>query len=102
MEEARPVGPSHGHYLHHRTTQTSMPLVGFEPTIPVFVRAKTVHATDGTVNAIGSKLHIMTMITILCTLRGDQLREDEVHRTCSTHERNEKYVCDNGRKQRKV
>jgi hypothetical protein len=40
--------------LHkHRTTQTqikgtqtSMPRVGFEPTIPVFGRTKTVHALD--------------------------------------------------------
>jgi hypothetical protein len=32
----------------HRTaqTQTSMSQVGFEPTIPVFERAKTVHALD--------------------------------------------------------
>jgi hypothetical protein len=28
-------------------TQTSMPRVGFEPTIPAFERAKTVHALDG-------------------------------------------------------
>jgi hypothetical protein len=27
-------------------TETSMPQVGFEPTIPVFERAKTVHALD--------------------------------------------------------
>jgi hypothetical protein len=35
------------HYLHTgQHTQTSMPQVGFEPTIPVFDRAKTVHALD--------------------------------------------------------
>jgi hypothetical protein len=27
-------------------TQTSMPRVGFEPTIPLFEREKTVHATN--------------------------------------------------------
>jgi hypothetical protein len=45
----------------HRTTktqnnhtQTSMPRVGFEPTIPVFERAKTIHALDRTATVIGS------------------------------------------------
>jgi hypothetical protein len=49
----REVGPSQGPLPTHRTTQTqnkstqtSMPGVGFEPTIPVFERAKTVHALD--------------------------------------------------------
>jgi hypothetical protein len=37
----------------HRTTQTSMPRVGFEPTIPVFERAKTVHALDRAATVIG-------------------------------------------------
>jgi hypothetical protein len=34
-------------------TQTSMPRVGFEPTIPVFERAKTVHALDCAATVIG-------------------------------------------------
>jgi hypothetical protein len=45
--------------LTHRTTQTqnkhirtSMPLAGFEPTIPVFELAKTVHALDSAATAI--------------------------------------------------
>jgi hypothetical protein len=33
-------------YTQDNTTQTSMPWVGFEPTIPAFERAKTVHALD--------------------------------------------------------
>jgi muramoyltetrapeptide carboxypeptidase LdcA involved in peptidoglycan recycling len=39
----------------HRTTQTqtSMPIVGSEPTIPVFKRAKTGHALDRTTTVIG-------------------------------------------------
>jgi hypothetical protein len=44
----------------HRTTQTqtkrkqiSMPQVGFEPMIPVFKRAKTVHALDRAATMIG-------------------------------------------------
>jgi hypothetical protein len=30
----------------NKRTQKSMPRVGFEPTTPVFERAKTVHATE--------------------------------------------------------
>jgi hypothetical protein len=37
----------------NKRTQTSMPLVGFEPTIPVFERAKTVHALDRATTVIG-------------------------------------------------
>jgi hypothetical protein len=47
----------------HRTTQTqnkckqtSMPRVGFEPTIPVFERAKTVHASDRAPTVVGKEL----------------------------------------------
>jgi hypothetical protein len=46
--------------LTHRTTQTqnkgtqtSMPRVGFEPTIPLLERAKTVHALDRAATVIG-------------------------------------------------
>jgi hypothetical protein len=50
---------SEGRYLHRTTQtqekrrQTSMPRVGFEPTIPVFERAKTFHATDRAATVIG-------------------------------------------------
>jgi hypothetical protein len=37
------------------TTQTSMPLVGFEPTVPAFERAKTVHALHRTTTILGSE-----------------------------------------------
>jgi hypothetical protein len=33
-------------YKQNKRTQTSVPLVGFEPTILVFEREKTVHALD--------------------------------------------------------
>jgi hypothetical protein len=45
----RGISPSQGRYLHteqHKHTQTSMPWMGFEPTIKAFERAKTVHALD--------------------------------------------------------
>jgi hypothetical protein len=40
---------------HRINTQTSMPLLGFQPAIPVFERAKMVHALDRTVTVIGKK-----------------------------------------------
>jgi hypothetical protein len=41
---------------HTEHTQTSIPPVGFEPTIPVLERAKTVRALDRAATAIGSRL----------------------------------------------
>jgi hypothetical protein len=55
----RGFSPSHGRYLHtehHKrriTTQTSMSQVGFESTIAVLKRAKTVHALDRAATVIG-------------------------------------------------
>jgi hypothetical protein len=46
----RVISPSQGRYLtqtQNKHTQTSMPLVGFEPTVPASERAKTVHALVG-------------------------------------------------------
>jgi hypothetical protein len=48
----RGISPSQGLYLYteqhkqNKRTQTSMPRVGLEATIPVFERAKTVHSLD--------------------------------------------------------
>jgi hypothetical protein len=44
----------HKHRINAYTHQTSMPWVGFEPTIPVFERATTVHAFDRAATVIGS------------------------------------------------
>jgi hypothetical protein len=45
-----------------KNVDTSMPLVGFEPTIPVFVRPKTVRASErsaiGTADLINTLNHI--------------------------------------------
>jgi hypothetical protein len=55
----RVISPSPGRYLHMTTqtqnkrTQTSMPQAGFEPTIPVFERAKMAHALGRTTTVIG-------------------------------------------------
>jgi hypothetical protein len=45
--------------------QTSMPCVGFEPTIPAFERAKTVHALDRATTAIGTPFTKMTHYHII-------------------------------------
>jgi hypothetical protein len=53
------ISPSQGRYLtqtENKHKQTSMPRVGFEPTIPVFERAKTVHALDRAATVIGLQL----------------------------------------------
>jgi hypothetical protein len=53
---ARPL-PTHGTtQTQNKHIQTSMPLVGFEPTIPAFERAKTVHALDRAATVIGFRL----------------------------------------------
>jgi hypothetical protein len=50
---ARPL-PTHIEQHKHRIeAQTSMPWVGFEPTIPAFEQAKTVHALDREATVIG-------------------------------------------------
>jgi hypothetical protein len=49
---ARPL-PTHGTtQTQNKRTQISMPRVGFEPTIPAFERAKTVHDLDGPATVI--------------------------------------------------
>jgi hypothetical protein len=56
----RGISPSQGSYLHtgqhkqNKRTQTSMPQVGFEPMIPAFEQAKTVHALDRAATVIDS------------------------------------------------
>jgi hypothetical protein len=52
----RVISPSQGRYLtqtQNKHKQTSMARMGFEPTIPVFERAKTVHALDRAATVIG-------------------------------------------------
>jgi hypothetical protein len=55
----RGIRRSQGRYLHterhkqSKRTQTSMPRVELEPTIPVFEKAKTVHALDRAAIVIG-------------------------------------------------
>jgi hypothetical protein len=54
---ARPLPTHRTTQTRNKRTQTSMPLVGFEPTIPVFERAKIVHALDLAATVIGALLY---------------------------------------------
>jgi hypothetical protein len=47
--------PLHTH-TQNRRTQTSMHRMGFEPTIPVFKREKTVHTVDRAATVIGARV----------------------------------------------
>jgi FAD synthase len=56
----RVISPSQGRYLtqkQNKHKQTSVPQVAFEPTIPVFERAKTVHVLDRAATVIGCEIH---------------------------------------------
>jgi hypothetical protein len=50
---ARPLPTHRTSKTENKRTETSMPRVGFEPTTPMFERAKTVHALDRAATAIG-------------------------------------------------
>jgi hypothetical protein len=59
---ARPLPAHRTAQTQNKRTQTSMPWVGFEPTIPVFERAKAVHVLDREATVIGMILHYRTNI----------------------------------------
>jgi hypothetical protein len=52
-----------------------MPRVGFEPTIPVFKRAKTVHALDRAATVIGLHLLLKAIKRFKPNSYGDSLQE---------------------------
>jgi hypothetical protein len=49
----------------NKRRQTSMPLAGFEPTIPVLKRAKTFHALDGAATVAGCTYALSQAISSL-------------------------------------
>jgi hypothetical protein len=51
--DARPLPTHRTTQIQNKRTQTAMPLVGFESTIPVFEWAKKVHALDRSGTVIG-------------------------------------------------
>jgi hypothetical protein len=62
----RVISTSQGRYLsqtQNKHKQTSMPLVGFEPTIPAFEGAKTVRALDRATSDRHSFIHLPLNLT---------------------------------------
>jgi hypothetical protein len=57
---ARPLTTHRTTQTRNKCTQTSIPRVVFEPTIPLFERAKTLHASDKAVAVTGSRLVTIT------------------------------------------
>jgi hypothetical protein len=60
---ARPLPAHRTAQTQNKRKQTSMPQLGFEPTIPVFERAKTVHASDRAATVVGDVLIITKNIS---------------------------------------
>jgi hypothetical protein len=59
---ARPLPTKRTTQTQNKRTLTSMPWVGFEPTIPAFKRAKTIHALHRAATVIGLKHHYWTVL----------------------------------------
>jgi hypothetical protein len=59
---ARPLPTHRTTQTQNKRTQTSMPWVGFAPTIPAFERGKTVHALDRAATVIGSYIFYRVFI----------------------------------------
>jgi hypothetical protein len=62
---ARPLPTHRTTQTHNKRTQPSMPRVRFEPTIPVFERAKSVHALDRTATVTGIIMKYSWLIFIV-------------------------------------
>jgi hypothetical protein len=59
---ARPLPAHRTVQIQNKRTQTSMHQIGFEPAIPVFERAETVHALDHVATVIGSYYRLQELI----------------------------------------
>jgi hypothetical protein len=59
---ARPLPTHRTTQTQNKGTQTFMPWVGFEPMIPVFERAKKVHALDRAATVVGATFNLLTYI----------------------------------------
>jgi hypothetical protein len=59
---ARPLPTHRKTQIQNKPTQTFMPRIGFESTIPAFERGKTVHALDRAATVIGCVILLRTVI----------------------------------------
>jgi hypothetical protein len=62
---ARPLPTHRTTQTQNKRTQTSIPRVGFEPTIPVLEWAKTVHTSDRAATVIGHEKILLPVIANL-------------------------------------
>jgi hypothetical protein len=65
----RPLPTHRTTQTQNKHTQTSMPGVGFEPTIPAFERAKIVHALDRAATVIGTFPFYLPPKEVLCSYK---------------------------------
>jgi hypothetical protein len=70
---ARPLPTHRTTQTQNKRTQTTMPRVEFEPTIPVFEQAKTVHAFDRAATVIGRYMYTRTYRIKICSFCGPLL-----------------------------
>jgi hypothetical protein len=66
---AKPLPTHRTTQTQNKCTQTSVPLVEFEPTIPMFERAKTVHALDRAATVFGAIIVSLKEL-IVCAIIG--------------------------------
>jgi hypothetical protein len=73
----------YGQNIVYISKQTSMPSVGFEPTIPAIEQPQT-YALDGAANRIGYVTYLLTelMHFFLSPLPSSHLKVGGVHKTC--------------------
>jgi hypothetical protein len=82
---ARPLPTNRATQTQNKRTQTLMPWVGFESTIPVFERAKTVHVLDGAASVIGLwslQANVLMWITIIRPLHCDLQIRNMITSSC--------------------
>jgi hypothetical protein len=62
----QPVARNTEQHKQNKRTQTSMPRVGFEPTIPEFEQTKPVHALDCAATVIGNSVFAAWIFNEMC------------------------------------
>jgi hypothetical protein len=68
----RPLPTQRTTQTQNKNTQTSLPRMGFEPTTPVFERAKTVHALERAVTVIELLRYSNLLQTEICCFTNNQ------------------------------
>jgi hypothetical protein len=92
----RPLPACRTTQQQNKRTQTSVPQVGFEPTIPVFERAKTFYALDRAVTIGGGDFTFSNSALGLHTSLKTQFRSQNKHLSNDRCKINEKCVLKSG------